>query len=114
MSATCNGTLRYVCDSHHRRGVKHLVELDAYNFNGQCSCENFTIKLEPLLKKGYTPARAVAEKKVKLKNKERPQDALRCDHIVDAFMQFAEDAARHISTHEKKNKATPTPHTAGA
>ena len=96
-----DGTLRYLVASRTRPDVKHLCELDHYDFNGACSCEFFTLKLEPLLKRGVTPERASAEKLVKLKNKERPQDALRCSHLVDAWMQWGLDAAKIVMQHEK-------------
>lgn len=97
-----DGSLRYIVTSRTRPGVKHLVELEHYNFNGICSCESFTMNLEKYLKKGMTAEYVAKERLVKLKNKDRPQDSLRCPHLVDAWMQWAVDSARVVVEHEKK------------
>lgn len=105
MSVKWDGTLRYIVTSRTRPGVKHVCELEHYAFNGICSCEHFTMNLEKYLKRGMT-AEDVAEKKlVKLKNKERPQDALRCSHLVDAWMEWAIDSAKTVIEHEAKHSS---------
>lgn len=108
-----DGSLRYIVISRSRPGVKHVVELEHYDFNGVCSCESFTLNLEKFLKHGIsaeTAARGVEIDgefcKVKLKNKDRPQDSLRCPHLVDAWMEWAVDSARVVVDHEK-NRPTP-------
>ena len=106
-----DSALRYWVWSRHKPGVKYLVEIDAYKFNGICQCESFTFKLEPLLRRGFTAEQVVRDKLVKLKEHQRPEDALRCPHVIDAFMQWAEDAARVV--HENaKNKTPPGFHAA--
>ena len=100
-----DGTLRYLVKSRTRPDVTHVCELEHYNFNGVCGCESFTMNLEKYLKKGITPEYAVAQKWVKLKNKERPQDALRCPHLVDAWMQWAVESAKIVMQHEQQKHA---------
>ena len=94
--------LRYWVWSHTEPGVKYLTQLDSYRFNGQCTCKAFTVGLEKFLLRGVTPEQAVDEGWVKLKERQRPADVLRCKHLVDAFMQFAVDAAKEVIAHEKK------------
>ncbi len=97
--------LRYWVWSRTRRGQKYLVELSAYDFNGACSCPHFQTRLEPLLRRAVTPAQASHEKLIRLKEGQRPSDILRCAHIIDAFMQFAEDVGRVIQkTHQPAKK----------
>lgn len=59
-----DGPLRFLVRSRKRDGVKHLVQLDAYNYNGACGCENFC---NPLLRK--------------LREGALPSDETRCYHI---------------------------------
>lgn len=94
--------LRYWVWSRTVPGKKYLVQLDSYGANGECQCKNFECEKGPLLKRGITPAVAFEQELVRMKENQRPEDALRCIHIVDAMMQFAEDAARAISNAEKK------------
>lgn len=103
---TFDHCLRYWVWSRTRPGVKYLVQLDSYNFNGICQCEAFQFNLAALLRRGITPAAAVDQGLVKMKERQRPEDALRCPHIVDAFMQFAEDTARIIHENEANPNQT--------
>ncbi len=91
--------LRYWVPSHTTAGKKYLVDITSFNCNGECQCKNFVCELAPLLKAGVTPARAVADGLIVLKERQRVPDALRCIHIVDGFMQFAEDAAKLTIQH---------------
>jgi hypothetical protein len=77
--------LRYLVDSSSRRGVEHLVELDAYNGNGKCACENFQYRLEPLLKAGA-----------------KPSNATRCHHCLEARDQFIDDVMDLIKAWQKE------------
>lgn len=99
-----DGPLRYWVWSRTRPGVKYLVELDSYRYNGECQCEAFKFGMEPLLRRGFTPAQAVREKLVRLKENQRPQDALRCPHIIDGWMQWGLDAARIVHDHESNQR----------
>jgi hypothetical protein len=100
---------RFTIPSRSRAHETHMVDLDCYNLNGMCSCENFQFKFGELLAKGYTPETALAEGLVTLKRKgkpdKHPDDALRCDHIVDAWRRFSIVAARAI--HNEKIRTTP-------
>lgn len=63
--------------SHRDPGVQYRVELDAYNYNGACSCEHFTIRLEPELAKQGRHA--------------KPSPLLRCKHIMEARDSFMDE-----------------------
>ena len=68
----------------------HKVELGDYAGNGRCSCSDFQFNLEPLLAKGYTPERAVAERLARIRDYHLgPADALRCYHIITARANLA-------------------------
>lgn len=107
--------LRFTMPSRTRPGVTQLVELDSYGCNGECSCEDFSIRFRKILAQGITPAEALARGLVTLKRKKRPDkhpdDALRCDHIVDAYRQFAVMACRSLS-HAKTHSPAPTQNSA--
>ena len=55
-----------------------------------------------------TPAEAVARRLVKLKENQRPEDALRCPHILDALIAFAEADTRAV--HEAEQAHVPKYH----
>lgn len=78
-----DGNFRYLVPSR-RRGpkVKYLVDLKSYKANGECQCENFRFKLEPILRRGFTPAEAVAMKLIRIKDGKQIADALRCEHLI--------------------------------
>lgn len=103
--------LRWWVWSRHTKGKKYLVQLDSYpiraegRMNGICTCKNFACRLEPLLKAGVTPAEAVARRLVKLKENQRPEDILRCTHIMDALIAFAEADTRAV--HEAEQAHVP-------
>lgn len=65
--------LRFLVDSHSRGEIQHLVDLSAYELNGECSCEHFTHRLRKHLEKGAEPG-----------------DHLRCHHIKDARAHVAD------------------------
>ncbi len=79
--------LRYQVDSHTRGETKHLVEIDAYDGAGKCSCEHFTFRLEPLLKQGNIT----------------PSDATRCHHIVEAREVFTDEVIKLIKQQQETN-----------
>jgi hypothetical protein len=76
-----DNVLRYHVGSRTRPQVKHLVDLELYGGNGACSCEHFTFKLEPYLKKG---ARSET-------------GGLRCWHINRARERLADDVVRQAA-----------------
>jgi hypothetical protein len=98
--------LRWWVCSHSTPGKEYLVQLDSYGFNGECQCKDFAIRLEPLLSRGITPAEALAGELVTAREDRRPEDALRCHHIVDAYMQFAEEVAQTIALNDTRTNET--------
>jgi hypothetical protein len=96
-----DSALRYHVASRSQAHEVHLVELDSYAGNGECSCTFFRLKLEPLLRRLVTPEQALAQRLVRLKPGQREQDALRCWHLVEARDQFATDMLTAILSHEK-------------
>lgn len=96
-----------------RAHEEHQVELDAYDANGMCSCENFSCNFAPLLARRYTPERALAEGLVSLKRKgqpdKHPDDALRCKHIIEAYRQIGPVCVRAISKAKKLHHETHRP-----
>jgi hypothetical protein len=60
--------LRYFVTSSSR-AIKHLVELDALDGNGQCTCEDFKYNRAQLLAAPYN---------------QKPSEATRCKHIKEA------------------------------
>jgi hypothetical protein len=73
-----------------KKGEVHLVDLTAYNYNGECSCEDFTCK-----------------RVVKIREKGTDGNNTRCKHIiyvrdclVDVFISALE-ATREISQPNK-------------
>jgi len=43
---------RLYVQSSSREGIQFLVELDAFDFNGQCSCEDFALRRIPDVRSG--------------------------------------------------------------
>lgn len=99
-----DGHLRYLVPSNHTRD-KYVVELDAYDGNGMCSCRHFTCRCEPLLRRGVHPVEAVERGMIKLKEGRRANDALRCIHLMDARSQFVDDVISAIRIQENKRRA---------
>lgn len=81
-----DNVLRYHVKSRSRREVEHVVDLELYGGNGACSCENFTYRCEPHLKKGAQPG-----------------DNLRCRHILQARAKLVDDVIRQ-ATESMKGK----------
>lgn len=64
-----------------RPGVEHyLVDLEEYNFNGWCPCEDFEFRMKPSLERGAAPA-----------------PTLRCWHIKQARRFFCETKMREVA-----------------
>jgi len=99
--------LRYMVPSQHpepgKPPDKYLVEIDAYNGNGACSCKHFAVRCEPLLRRDVHPREAVETKQIKLKENRQVQDALRCEHILTARSQFVDDVLDAIRNAQEKH-----------
>ncbi len=89
-----DNSLRYFVKSDSRK-AEHLVELDAYNCNGKCTCEDFRIRREP-----------------KLEQRAKPCDGLRCKHIAQARAFLTDDIIKRMAsmqngkTNEQKAEKT--------
>lgn len=80
----------------------YVVDLGDYNCNGRCFCKDFQIHFEPLLKRGYTAEKAVAEGLVAVREYQVfARNALSCFHICDARDQLAHYAAKAFQTAAK-------------
>ena len=88
--------LRYLVDSRKRVGVQHCVELDLYDGNGGCTCEDFTFRLEPILRAGAVP-------------NDFEGDALRCDHIKAARTKLVDDIIANVAHKPALATAAPAP-----
>lgn len=47
---------RYLVDSESNPNEVHLVDLSGYNFNGECSCQHFSLKIKPALDEQAKPS----------------------------------------------------------
>lgn len=47
--------LRFIVPSETRPAVEHYVDLFSYRRNGRCTCEHFTNRCEPKLRRGALP-----------------------------------------------------------
>lgn len=66
---------RYWVRSGSKRDVKHLVDLEEFGGNGQCSCEQFRFRLQPRL----------------------AEETARCKHILAARERFTDDCIDAMS-----------------
>ena len=88
--------LRYMVPSNHATGPddKYLVEIDAYNGNGACTCKHFATRCEPYLRRGIPPREAFSDPlglNLKLKVNRHLEDILRCEHLLTARSQFLDE-----------------------
>lgn len=74
--------MRLWVPSQTRHGLEHLVDVTAYRCNGRCTCEHFTFRCEPMLRKGHLPS-----------------PLLRCNHIEQARDFLMEEMLRKIAPH---------------
>lgn len=73
---------RFYVESRTRKWIefRHLVDLEAYNGAGQCSCEHYQFSCEPKLARGRAPS-----------------PALRCAHIRAARAYFRSTLLRRMT-----------------
>ena len=94
--------LRYMVPSNHPTGPDdppYLVELDAYEGNGACTCRHFATRCEPYLRRGYAPRDAIDDPlglRLKLKVNRHVEDLLRCEHLLTARSQFLDEILTKI------------------
>ncbi len=93
--------LRYHVPSRRKGVAPYLVQLDSFDGNGECQCEHFAMRLEPLLRRGVPPDVAVESGLAEVPTWGTVDDALRCFHIHIAQLRLAEDVtAHHSRSHE--------------
>lgn len=86
----------------------YLVELNTYSCNGTCQCKHFATRLEPLLRRGYTPQRAFDEGLAEVPPWSTfIEDCLRCFHIHAARLKFADDTINAIHDAQKTHATAP-------
>jgi hypothetical protein len=85
-----NEPLRFYVQSRGRSEVEHLVDLEEYGFNGKCSCEYYTFKIEPKLRQ--------------VRLDERTTMRLRCWHIRRAMYYLAELTMRAAANRDPRTR----------
>lgn len=106
MATIYNDALSWKVRSRRKAKDDYVVELGAYNCNGQCFCKDFRVHFEPLLTRGYTPERALKEELVEIRwYQVFAENALRCWHIMDARHQFTTHAIKSLQAAAQKNTA---------
>lgn len=78
--------LRFLVESESEQAKPHLVDLENYAGNGECSCKHFVCRLAPELKMGRAPG-----------------NATRCKHIQAARAVFTDYAVRVIARRHNNN-----------
>lgn len=73
-------TGRFLVGSASRGAVEHMVDCLAWNGYGACSCEHFTFRLLPELRRGRAPGK-------------------RCSHISAAREAFLDDIIGRMNAH---------------
>jgi hypothetical protein len=81
-----DSNLRYFVRSRSRPEVEHLVELDKWDGNGACMCENFRFDRLRRLKAGATPC-----------------EHTRCWHIERAREWLVDKLIRQLAAKEKES-----------
>lgn len=74
------GFFVYLVASRRKNIAPHRVDLEQYNFNGACDCEDFQIRREPVVSRSMVPG-----------------DDTRCHHIKQSMKHFYRIAIRTLS-----------------
>ncbi len=80
-------TFSFFVASESRATSPHRVEIDAYHFNGACSCPDFKCRKEPKLSRGA-----------------KPSDELRCRHVRKARSYFLDEILPILAKELTKRK----------
>lgn len=79
------------------------VELDSYNGNGECACDDFTFNHRPLLCRRISPREALTKGLIQRRKYQQDDDqALMCYHLVRAHLQFERDLLNAFIAFKKK------------
>lgn len=98
-----DSSLRFMVPSNRKSDAEYLVELDAYNGVGKCCCAHFEMRIEPLLRRMIPEKEAIAKGLLKLKPGRHVEDLYRCEHLITARNQFADQLIKAIHDAETKN-----------
>lgn len=79
--------LVYYVRSKSRPTHEHRVDLDSYNMNGECGCENFEFNMRGPLEAGQRGSK------------------YQCRHIIDALKFFAKEMLERISRERRRMRA---------
>jgi hypothetical protein len=80
-----DSALRFLVTSQTEGPIKcYIVQLDAYWCTGQCTCEDFTFRHEPIL----------------VRERHNNEDTLRCKHIRAARLAFCSHMIRLLAEQE--------------
>ncbi len=66
-------------------GKKYLVDVSSYGGNGRCSCRDYEVRMEPVLRNGRKPEEALEAGVLEMREYHLgPWDVCRCYHIMRA------------------------------
>ena len=77
---------RYLFESKRQKGCVHLVDLEANDLNGECSCQHYQYRVAPMIKQGLLKP---------------DSEKARCKHIRVARQLFYEITIKAISGNTK-------------
>jgi hypothetical protein len=81
--------LRLLVPSRTHRNAEYLVDLEEYDFNGACVCQDFEMRHQPLLVRGA-----------------KPDNQMRCWHILIARTYFLNRELRAAAARMRGNQCT--------
>lgn len=109
-----DSALRWLVPSDTDPHECYLVDLGSFRGNGECQCKNFEVARRPFIVRGKTPEWAtendlpdVNVPKIVLKEGQRVEDALRCKHIKNAILSYADLSIQAQSASEAAHGVVP-------
>lgn len=102
--------LRWLVPSRSDPNDTYAVDLGAYNGEGRCACQDFSMRYEKYLARGMTPQQVWDEKWLEVSpdkpQKLRPyqlgpEDCCSCFHLVDARRMAARQCIRAFTIAKK-------------
>ena len=105
--AVSDGILRYTCRSRKDSKKTYIVELDSYGGQGACTCKDFGVRFEPLLKRGLTGRQAFEQGFIKELRPYQfsPDESLMCFHIAESRREFANAIIQGVMKMEQERAA---------
>lgn len=97
--------LRWIIPSDSNPHESYVVELHTPPGYSICQCKNFECRMLPILSRGISPQDAIAQGLIKLREKQRVEDVLKCKHILDAEKRLALAVVK-ATEHAQKKQAT--------